>query len=111
MKAASRSSISIALLGTVLLGSGAQVCLAQGAGPPDQPAVTVRGQTYTPRSILARNMGTEEDQTTAFTPVVIEELRPGHEAPRKFASRFPLPMAVVTLPVPLNVVSKLPLAL
>jgi metallo-beta-lactamase class B len=36
--------------------------------PPDQPAVKVRGQTYTPRSILARNMGTEEDQTTAFTP-------------------------------------------
>jgi metallo-beta-lactamase class B len=28
----------------------------------------VRGQTYTPRSILARNMGTEEDRVTAFTP-------------------------------------------
>ena len=40
---------------------------AQG-GPGDQPAVTVRGQTYTPRSILARNMGSEEDQTTAFAP-------------------------------------------
>ncbi len=37
-------------------------------GPPDLPAVTVRGQTYTPRSILARNMGSEEDQTTAFPP-------------------------------------------
>ena len=36
--------------------------------PPDQPAVTVRGRTYTPRSILSRNMGTNEDQTTAFTP-------------------------------------------
>lgn len=36
--------------------------------PPDLPAVTVRGQTYTPRSILSRNMGTEEDQTTAFAP-------------------------------------------
>jgi metallo-beta-lactamase class B len=35
---------------------------------PDLPAVTVRGQTYTPRSILSRNMGTNEDQTTAFTP-------------------------------------------
>jgi metallo-beta-lactamase class B len=35
---------------------------------PDLPAVTVRGQTYTPRSILSRNMGTDEDQTTAFTP-------------------------------------------
>src|SRR6185503_5721848 len=35
---------------------------------PDQPAVTVKGQTYTPRSILARNMGTPEDQTTQFPP-------------------------------------------
>jgi metallo-beta-lactamase class B len=42
---------------------------AQGGGaPPDVPAVTVRGQTYTPRSILARNMGSDEDQTTAFRP-------------------------------------------
>jgi metallo-beta-lactamase class B len=32
------------------------------------PAVTVRGETYTPRSILSRNMGSEEDQTTAFPP-------------------------------------------
>jgi metallo-beta-lactamase class B len=43
--------------------------LAQASQPPaDHPAVTVRGQTYTPRSILARNMGGPEDQTTAFTP-------------------------------------------
>lgn len=35
---------------------------------PDHPAVTVGGQTYTPRSILARNMGTTEDQTTALGP-------------------------------------------
>jgi metallo-beta-lactamase class B len=41
---------------------------AQGQPPPDQPAVTVHGQTYTPRSILARNMGTEQDQTTQFPP-------------------------------------------
>ena len=41
---------------------------AQGQPPPDRPAVTVRGQTYTPRSILARNMGTDADQTTAFPP-------------------------------------------
>ena len=52
---------------TVLLGSAAQTLFAQG-GAPDQPSVTVRGQTYTPRSILARNMGTPEDQTTAFPP-------------------------------------------
>jgi metallo-beta-lactamase class B len=37
-------------------------------GSPDHPSVTVRGQVYTPRSILARNMGTDEDQTTQFPP-------------------------------------------
>jgi metallo-beta-lactamase class B len=41
---------------------------AQGQPPPDHPVITVRGQTYTPRLILARNMGTPEDQTTAFPP-------------------------------------------
>ncbi len=52
----------------LLLAAGADVGQAQGQPQPDRPAVTVRGHTYTPRSILARNMGTEEDQTTAFTP-------------------------------------------
>jgi metallo-beta-lactamase class B len=61
-------SAGAALLAALLLGSDLRVILAQGAQPPDQPAVTVRGQTYTPRSILARNMGTDEDQTTAFPP-------------------------------------------
>src|SRR5258708_40376913 len=37
-------------------------------GGPDHPSVTVHGLVYTPRSILARNMGTNEDQTTAFPP-------------------------------------------
>ncbi|HEY1910531.1 MAG TPA: subclass B3 metallo-beta-lactamase [Vicinamibacterales bacterium] len=41
---------------------------AQGQPAPDHPAITVKGQTYTPRSILARNMGSEDDQTIAFTP-------------------------------------------
>ena len=36
--------------------------------PPDHPSVTVAGRTYTPRSILERNIGTPEDQTTAFPP-------------------------------------------
>jgi len=40
---------------------------AQG-GAPDHPSVTVQGQPFTPRSILARNMGTPEDQTTQFPP-------------------------------------------
>ncbi|PYS30698.1 MAG: FEZ family subclass B3 metallo-beta-lactamase [Acidobacteria bacterium] len=46
------------------------VAQAQTAGQPapDHPAVTVHGQTYTPRSILARNMGTPEDQATQFPP-------------------------------------------
>jgi metallo-beta-lactamase class B len=35
---------------------------------PDHPSVTVHGQTYTPSSILARNMGTDADQTTQFPP-------------------------------------------
>jgi len=52
----------------VVIGAGARLVEAQGQPPPDRPAVTVRGQTYTPRSILARNMGTEADQTTAFPP-------------------------------------------
>ncbi len=37
-------------------------------GPVDHPAVTVKGQTYTPASILSRNMGTAADQETAFPP-------------------------------------------
>ena len=37
-------------------------------GPPEHPSVTVHGQVYTPRSILARNMGSDADQTTAFMP-------------------------------------------
>jgi metallo-beta-lactamase class B len=41
---------------------------AQSQPPPDRPAVTINGQTYTPRSILARNMGTEADRFTAFPP-------------------------------------------
>jgi metallo-beta-lactamase class B len=54
------------LLGSALIAGG--IGLAQGTAPADSPSVTVRGQTYTPRSILARNMGTEQDQTTAFPP-------------------------------------------
>jgi metallo-beta-lactamase class B len=50
-----------------LVGIGlAATVFAQGG--PDHPSVMVRGQVYTPRSILARNMGTNEDQTTQFPP-------------------------------------------
>ena len=54
----------LALTGIALAAS----VFAQGQGQPDTPSVTVRGQVYTPRSILARNMGTEADQTTQFPP-------------------------------------------
>ena len=54
------------LLGALVLCPGAS--LAQAVPPADHPAVTVKGQTYTPRSILARNMGTEADRITAFPP-------------------------------------------
>jgi len=36
--------------------------------PNDHPSVMVHGQTYTPGSILARNMGTDSDQTSQFPP-------------------------------------------
>jgi len=68
MKKVSGLMVCACVLGVGALGSRANTTLAQGQGPADRPAVTVRGQTYTPRSILARNMGTEEDQTTAFPP-------------------------------------------
>ncbi len=35
---------------------------------PDHPSVIAQGKTFTPASILARNMGSPEDQTTAFPP-------------------------------------------
>jgi metallo-beta-lactamase class B len=38
------------------------------AQAPDHPTINVRGRSYTPRQILERNMGTTEDQTTAFPP-------------------------------------------
>ncbi len=40
----------------------------RGRGPADHPSVTVNGQAYTPASILARNMGSTEDQETQFPP-------------------------------------------
>lgn len=56
------------LLSALVLCVGANASYAQGTPPADHPAVTVKGQTYTPRSILARNMGTEADRITAFPP-------------------------------------------
>ena len=41
---------------------------SQAQNAPDHPSITVDGRTFTPRSILARNMGTTEDQTAQFPP-------------------------------------------
>ena len=62
----SRLNVFACLLGAVFFGPGVNTGQAQ--PPADHPAVTVKGQTYTPQSILARNMGTPLDQTTAFPP-------------------------------------------
>jgi metallo-beta-lactamase class B len=56
------------LLGAFVLCLAADAGHAQGQRPPEHPAVTVHGKTYTPRSILERNMGSAEDAVTAFTP-------------------------------------------
>ena len=61
-------NLSACLIALVIVCAGRTILPAQGQPPPDHPAVTVRGQTYTPRSILARNMGSAEDQSTAFPP-------------------------------------------
>jgi len=55
---------SACFMAAIVLASNAS--RAQNA--PDHPSVSVHGQTFTPRSILARNMGAPEDQTTAFPP-------------------------------------------
>lgn len=41
---------------------------ASGNGTPDHPAIMLNGKTYTPLSILARNMGTPAEQTEQFPP-------------------------------------------
>jgi metallo-beta-lactamase class B len=66
----SRRNLSLLCFASVVIVLGTKVSQAQTAPQPapDHPAVTVQGRTYTPRSILARNMGTPEDQTTAFPP-------------------------------------------
>src|SRR4030088_1158755 len=68
MKTTITPFLSPCFVAVLIAGAGARVVHAQGQPPPDHPAITVRGQTYTPRSILARNMGTPEDQNTAFPP-------------------------------------------
>ena len=70
MKKMSWLKLFTPLVAAVVLGPSANTSQAQTKGPPapDHPAVTVQGKTFTPRSILARNMGTPEDQTAQFPP-------------------------------------------
>jgi metallo-beta-lactamase class B len=69
MKIMSRLTLTRYLVAAAVLGLAANTSQAQTGQPaPDHPSVTVQGHTFTPRSILARNMGTPEDQTTAFPP-------------------------------------------
>lgn len=64
-----RTTLTTATRAMVLVSSLAAAAHAQqGRGPADHPSVIVGGQTYTPASILARNMGTTEDQETQFPP-------------------------------------------
>ena len=62
-----RAVMSVAL-STCVCAGGVAVAQQRGQGPADHPKVTVNGHTYTPASILARNMGTLEDQETQFPP-------------------------------------------
>ena len=52
-----------------VLGTSTNSCWSQTANPePADHPITVHGQRFTPASILARNMGTPEDQETQFPP-------------------------------------------
>src|SRR5882672_6514590 len=68
MKQTSNVNLYASLISVAVFGLTPTQSRAQGQPAPDHPAVTVQGQTYTPRSILARNMGSEEDQTSQFPP-------------------------------------------
>src|SRR6476619_7410036 len=70
IRTAVRLNLTIVLLASTILMCALDAGQAPqgGRGPADHPAVTLRGKTYTPASILARNMGTTEDQETQFPP-------------------------------------------
>jgi metallo-beta-lactamase class B len=60
----------VLITAAAIVGPGASLGWAQAANPApaDHPEITVHGLKFTPGSILARNMGTPEDQTTQFPP-------------------------------------------
>ena len=53
----------VSLTGTLLVSAG--LCAAQS---PPHPTVTVYGKNWTPASVVARNMGTPEEQVTQMPP-------------------------------------------
>jgi metallo-beta-lactamase class B len=55
-----------ALIGLALAAAAWTPVWAQGT--PDHPSITFEGQSYTPLSILTRNMGTASDQAEQFPP-------------------------------------------
>src|SRR5438093_3786096 len=59
-----KTVIRLALLIVTSLLARAQT----GGQAPDHPSVTVHGKTYTPGSILTRNMGSTDDQAAQFPP-------------------------------------------
>jgi metallo-beta-lactamase class B len=50
----------------IVLALSSATAFAQAA--PDHPSINVQGRTYTPQSILTRNMGTTADQEMQFPP-------------------------------------------
>lgn len=72
VQASSATKFAILLGFAVLVASSliAQSPPGQGAysGPPDHPSIVFNGVTYTPKAILNRNMGTNEEQETQFPP-------------------------------------------
>jgi metallo-beta-lactamase class B len=58
---------SVSILFSLLIGASASISRAQG-NMPDHPSIAVEGHTYTPLSIVTRNMGTKEEQEAQFPP-------------------------------------------
>jgi metallo-beta-lactamase class B len=59
------SALVAALVGEIVSVAHAQT---EAPPPPDHPSITIERRTYTPRSIVARNIGGEGDATTQFPP-------------------------------------------
>src|SRR6478735_1888261 len=58
----------ISVAAVLILGGSLSRSQTANPSPADHPEITVHGRKFTPQSILARNMGTPEDQTAQFPP-------------------------------------------